>query len=80
MKTLTLTLKLLTKSPYTCSSTAQNFFKPYKKKSVEKERNQIPVANIGKASISLMRRKVKGTVSRDFLLQVFFMNHLPPSP
>jgi hypothetical protein len=22
----------------------------------------------------------KGTVSRDFLLQVFFMNHLPPSP
>ncbi len=23
---------------------------------------------------------VKGTVSRDFLLQVFFMNHLPPSP
>ncbi len=24
--------------------------------------------------------KLKGTVSRDFLLQVFFMNHLPPSP
>ncbi len=24
--------------------------------------------------------KVKGTVSRDFLLQVFFMNHLRPSP
>jgi hypothetical protein len=23
--------------------------------------------------------QVKGTVSRDFLLQVFFMNHLPPS-
>jgi hypothetical protein len=23
---------------------------------------------------------LKGTVSRDFLLQVFFMNHLPPSP
>ena len=23
---------------------------------------------------------VKGTVSRDFLLQVFFMNHLLPSP
>ncbi len=23
---------------------------------------------------------VKGTVSRDFLLQVFPMNHLPPSP
>ncbi len=22
----------------------------------------------------------KGTVSRDFLLQIFFMNHLPPSP
>ncbi len=22
---------------------------------------------------------LKGTVSRDFLLQVFFMNHLPPS-
>jgi hypothetical protein len=24
--------------------------------------------------------RFKGTVSRDFLLQVFFMNHLPPSP
>ena len=24
--------------------------------------------------------KVKGTVSRDFLLLVFFMNHFPPSP
>ncbi len=23
---------------------------------------------------------IKGTVSRDFLLQVFFMNHLSPSP
>jgi hypothetical protein len=23
---------------------------------------------------------LKGTVSRDFLLQVFFMKHLPPSP
>jgi hypothetical protein len=23
---------------------------------------------------------LKGTVSRDFLLQFFFMNHLPPSP
>jgi hypothetical protein len=23
---------------------------------------------------------LKGTVSRDFLLQVFFINHLPPSP
>jgi hypothetical protein len=23
---------------------------------------------------------IKGTVSRDFLLPVFFMNHLPPSP
>jgi hypothetical protein len=23
---------------------------------------------------------LKGTVSRDFLLLVFFMNHLPPSP
>jgi len=23
---------------------------------------------------------IKGTVSRDFLLHVFFMNHLPPSP
>ncbi len=26
------------------------------------------------------RTIVKGTVSRDFLLQIFFMNHLPPSP
>ncbi len=26
------------------------------------------------------RQQLKGTVSRDFLLQVFFMNHLPPSP
>jgi hypothetical protein len=25
-------------------------------------------------------RSVKGTVSRDFLLQIFFMNHLSPSP
>jgi hypothetical protein len=23
--------------------------------------------------------RIKGTVSRDFLLQAFFMNHLPPS-
>ncbi len=23
---------------------------------------------------------LKGTVSRDFLLQVYYMNHLPPSP
>jgi hypothetical protein len=30
----------------------------------------------GRAEISI----IKGTVSRDFLLQVFFMNHLPPSP
>jgi hypothetical protein len=26
------------------------------------------------------RDQLKGTVSRDFLLRVFFMNHLPPSP
>jgi hypothetical protein len=29
---------------------------------------------------TLSQDNVKGTVSRDFLLQVFFMNHLPPSP
>jgi hypothetical protein len=28
----------------------------------------------------LKRRRFKGTVSRDFLLQVLFMNQLPPSP
>ncbi len=30
--------------------------------------------------IFLWVKKLKGTVSRDFLLQVFFMNPLPPSP
>ncbi len=27
-----------------------------------------------------MQTLIKGTVSQDFMLQVFFMNHLPPSP
>jgi hypothetical protein len=27
-----------------------------------------------------IKPELKGIVSRDFLLQVFFMNHLPPSP
>ncbi len=30
-------------------------------------------------SVRYRTSPVKGTVSRDFLLQVFFMNHLPPS-
>jgi hypothetical protein len=25
-------------------------------------------------------KNIKGTVSQDFLLQIFFLNHLPPSP
>jgi hypothetical protein len=28
----------------------------------------------------LSGERLKGTVSRDFLLQVFLMSHLPPSP
>jgi hypothetical protein len=27
-----------------------------------------------------MLSPLKGTLSKDILLQVFFMNHLPPSP
>ncbi len=34
----------------------------------------------GSATLAVGERVFKGTVSRDFLLQVFFMNHLPPSP
>ncbi len=31
-------------------------------------------------TVQYLLQYVKGTVSRDFLLQVFFMNHLRPSP
>ncbi len=40
--------------------------------------------DLGEAVLNLLKLStvgsLKGTVSRDFLLQVFFMNHLPPSP
>ncbi len=32
------------------------------------------------ANVQKVLVQFKGTVSRDFLLQDFFMNHLPPSP
>jgi hypothetical protein len=34
----------------------------------------------GKIHALLKRVNFKGTVSRDFLLQIFFMNHLPQAP
>ncbi len=39
-----------------------------------------PLYQLGNLRRVLQIQKVKGTVSRDFLLLVFFMNQFPPSP
>jgi hypothetical protein len=56
----------------------------YEKNLSKKSCNIVPLTTFQKGrrafKIELRENPIKGTVSQVFLLQIFLMNHLPPSP